>query len=185
MICERCGSKRAVTIVFEMLPTGIGELYLCEDCLFALSKKVRIPPLQYLTAWIEEHFTPEEQHKILATSCPACGVAFGTFLARKLKGCAHCYYFFFPLIVALAESFEVNTTCAPSSSPTARIERAKPHAADQTKVSAAVLESDLEIAFLKERLEAYIRDEKYEQAKKTQDRIRCLEQRKPTPPQAA
>lgn len=158
MKCQRC-PKQATLHITEVLPEDrFEEVHLCEDC----AKKYLYEPQQKKSALskVGESLSELDPNDLGEKQCEACGLKFVEFRNHGRLGCAHDYDAFKDDLVPLLESVHGETRHTGKSP--RRVPKAKG--------------AQLELAQLRRKLQQLVTDEKYEEAARTRDRIRELEE---------
>jgi protein arginine kinase activator len=158
MKCQRC-PKQATLHITEVLPEDrFEEVHLCEDC----AKKYLYEPQQKkgsgkaAESLVEEDDAGDFGEK----QCEVCGLKFVEFRNHGRLGCPHDYDAFKDDLLPLLESVHGETRHAGKSP--RRVPKAKG--------------AQPELAQLRRKLQQLVHDEKYEEAARTRDRIRELEE---------
>ena len=173
MKCYLCGSHHNLGIAVLIVEQVI---FLCEKCAAERKQSAIVLNLNALGKSIERNFSVRDRTQIYNQRCPGCKTTLEQFFKTETPGCFQCRDFFTPIILFLINYMENEREfilCpeyaeAPEITPEKKpaINPALLHVGD---------DPHFKIMHLKERLEALIEDEKYEEAKKLDQIIRNLE----------
>jgi protein arginine kinase activator len=128
---------------------------LCEDC----AKKYLYEPQQKKQAG-KSGSGDRDADESAGVKCPACGISFVEFRNHGRFGCPHDYDAFKAELLPLMESVHGDTRHAGKT----------PRRAPRAKTA------QVELAQLRQRLQALVVEENYEEAARVRDRIRELEE---------
>lgn len=172
MTCDRCGQRVAV-INYIDIEAGIKKAqWLCEECAAEVGLQLpgHEPPLDLgppaagLNAFLGNTLngTPEGEGAPPTAPdlvCPACGFTYEQLRNTGLLGCAECYVVFREHLLPVLR----------------RYHRATTHLGKAPRVRGPRAELRLEIARLRQSLEAAVGREDYEEAARLRDFIRDRE----------
>lgn len=151
VMCCVCAQSKAVGRVFEITKDSIRELSLCASCLENAGTQTRIFSFQQISEDLIKNLNPGAKKLLSGGECPACGRSFERYItAHSPVHCRYCARFFGPLLDSLAKIMPVESWHRPR-------------------------ELELRILQMKERLEALIEDDRFEEARQVADRIKDLE----------
>ena len=152
MKCDYCQTEEAQTRYFELTSEGKHEGFLCENCIQFLADK-----------WL----VLESFDALYRITCPYCATSLGKFLKSGLKGCAACLRYFLPLLSPLAEKMQREAKAAAKKRSSRRLFKpASPKIEAQTEA-----DPTLKLLQMKERLEALVYDQRYEEAKTLSEEV--------------
>lgn len=182
MKCYFCGS-------FEQLDGAILSLWskeqtvaLCPACTKALNGKKIVIHFRAFQESLSRYFDEKELEEILACRCPSCFLKLGELIASEKAGCIECLDRFTPVVMNLVNYLEEARAYI------LRPENSMPAVdAGKKAVMSAALENldhdpDFQVRHLRERLEALLQEEKYEDAKTLAEMIKKLEPHDPGNP---
>jgi protein arginine kinase activator len=157
MKCQRCPKQATLHITEVLGEDRYEEVHLCDEC----AKKYLYEPQQKKqAAKPSEVEAAEVEDPAVGTRCPECGITFLEFRNHGRFGCAHDYDAFKADLLPLLESVHGETRHAgkiPKRAPSARTMQA-------------------ELSHLRQRLQALVSEENYEEAARVRDRIKQLEE---------
>jgi len=153
MLCEKCGKRNATVMYTQIVNGKKSTLNICSQCAAGESLFDNFGSL------LSFGTRPEAQ----AAVCPCCGMTQAEFSRKGRMGCGKCYDTFRRQAKAMLQKIHgtsVHNTVkeAPSPQKTEPVKKEK---------------SELDI--LREKLQAAIAEEKYEEAAKLRDEIRSKE----------
>jgi len=160
MLCQICKKNEATIHLTEITDGLRSEMHLCELCAQqeGIVVKSQVPINELLSSLLaakpedEELFGDSEQE----LSCPRCGFTLEHFRKEGLLGCPYDYEVFGNSLLPLIEKAHNNKTIhcgkVPSKTPT------------DTK-------SQIQLANLRQQLEAAVQNEDYERAAELRDKI--------------
>lgn len=158
MLCESCQQHEATIHLTQVVNGQSRELHLCEDCAEESGLNVQnvmsIPELLFGMGAAESGGAGEQ--KDAGKSCPHCHLRGQDFKKHGRLGCPRCY-----------ETFEAEL--APML---AAMHKGPRHVGKIPESLRKGLEASGRLAELKARLEAALREEKYEEAALLRDQIR-------------
>jgi protein arginine kinase activator len=172
LICEEC-KERPATLHFTSVTNGDkAEAYLCEKCvkgkgdIFLKESTNDIAIHNWLTALLNTdypfvHKKEDEYQQPYLLRCEQCSLTYQHFMERGRFGCDNCYKVFQQQLPSFLSRFHGG------------------HTAHIGKVPGKLKESismEKEIMHFKEYLQHQIQEEEFEEAAKTRDHIRHLEQ---------
>jgi protein-arginine kinase activator protein McsA len=150
-MCGICAQFKAVGRVFEITKSSIRELSLCASCLETAEAQSRIFSFRQISEDLIKNLDPRAKKLLTGEECPACGRSFKSYITAPAPvDCRYCTRFFAPLMASLAKIMPVEDWQKPR-------------------------ELELRILQMKERLEALIHDDRFEEARRVADRIKDLE----------
>lgn len=175
MKCYFCSDQEDLGMVVVMLWNIEQVVFICPSCIRRLRDKKLDLNFRALQESIERNFGEADRKQILKQRCLACGETFGELLASGKMNCAYCLDSFAQVVLTLANILESDRKyilCPEIAQPEIPSEK-------RAAISAALrdLEQDphFKIMHLRERLEALVQDEKFEEAKKISELIKKLE----------
>lgn len=172
MFCDRCAREGTVARLFQMTPQGKRDLFLCPNCVEELAGKMHLIPFDALAAWVASTLRKEEQEELFRQKCPRCGRTLEEFLITPFRGCPCCYHEFSPLLLSLTDPETLGRISTATKEPKAS--KGKKQAVELPASRKVTLDPELKLLILKERLEALIRDERYEEAQELSAEIRKI-----------
>lgn len=159
MKCQRCPKQATLHITEVLGEERFEEVHLCEDC----AKKYLYEPQQKKLAKsglpADTAAADADEDAPAGARCPACGMSFLEFRNHGRFGCPHDYDAFKTELLSLMESVHGET----------RHSGKAPRRAPRAKTAQA------ELAQLRQRLQALVNEENYEEAARVRDRIKQLE----------
>ena len=164
MYCQICKKKEATIHLTEISDGVRNEMHLCEHCAQqeGVAMKGQLSINELLSNLLATQPSDED---LLGTgdqgqACPNCGFSIEQFAKEPLLGCPYDYETFekalLPLIEKTHDGKTVHCGKVPSKAP-------------------PDLKQKMELMTLKQRLEAAVRSEDYEQAAQLRDKINQLE----------
>ncbi len=188
MLCQNCG-KREANIKYTQIINGVKrEMSLCENC----AKELGLEKLDFnmpisFSSFLSDFLEPYESESNFMTNflapqtllCENCNSTYEDFLKEGKFGCEECYEDFSSKIDPLLKNIHG------SNRHVGRVSRwlkekseedKNKETAPKTKVEdKKVTEQEEKIQTLKKRLEQEIKEERYEDAAKTRDEIKSIE----------
>ncbi len=155
MKCQRCPKQATLHITEVLGEDRVEEVHLCEDC----AKKYLYEPQKKGVKGGPHVSEAADEDAPAGAKCPACGLTFLEFRNHGRFGCAHDYDAFKAELLPLLESVHNET----------RHSGKTPRRAPRHKTAQA------ELTQLRQRLQALVSEEKYEEAARVRDRIKELE----------
>ena len=164
MLCQVCNKKTATIHLTEISDGVHTEMHLCEHCAIeqGVAAKTQISINELLSGLLasqpsdDELFGPSEPD----AKCPHCGFTLEQFRRQGVLGCPYDYEVFEKALAPLIEKAHNGATShygkAPARTP------------QQTK-------KQMELANLRQQLDAAVRTEDYELAAKLRDKINEME----------
>jgi len=165
MMCEECGIRAAKFHLMTIINGEKVERNLCPICMAKHQKQ--IPGIDFsniagiLNSILENKAgqdNNEDDPEIIQIACDQCGMTYGEFQKCGMLGCANCYKAFKTPMSALLQRLHGNTQ----------------HAGRIPDGAHSGVSIRINIDRLKQKLQAAIQDEEYEQAAKIRDAIRAL-----------
>ena len=160
MKCQRCPKQATLHITEVLGDDRFEEVHLCEEC---AKKYLYEPQIGKKTAPIkggEGAVESDEPDALGEKQCSACGLRFVEFRNNGRLGCPHDYDAFKADLLPLLESVHGDTK----------------HAGKSPQRTPRAAGSHVELATLRKKLQQFITDEQYEDAARTRDQIRQLEE---------
>lgn len=154
MKCQRCPKQATLHITEVLGEDRFEEVHLCEDC----AKKYLYEPQAKKKQAAGE--AEVETDAPAGARCPQCGITFLEFRNHGRFGCPHDYDAFKADLMPLLESVHGDVRHAGKA----------PHRAPRAKTTQA------ELIQLRQRLQALVTEENYEEAARVRDRIKELEE---------
>jgi protein arginine kinase activator len=166
MLCQVCNKKTATIHLTEISDGVHTEMHLCEQCAIeqGVAAKTQISINELLSGLLasqpsdDELFGPSEPD----AKCPHCGFTLEQFRRQGVLGCPYDYEVFEKALAPLIEKAHNGATShygkAPARTP------------QQTK-------KQMELANLRQQLDAAVRTEDYEVAAKLRDKINEMEKK--------
>jgi protein arginine kinase activator len=158
MKCQRCPKQATLHITEVLGEDRFEEVHLCEDC----ARKYLYEPQQkkHAAKAGPHELTEADEDAAPGARCPACGISFVEFRNHGRFGCPHDYEVFKAELLPLMGSVHGDTRHAGKA----------PRRAPRAKTAQA------ELAQLRQRLQALVVEENYEEAARVRDRIKELEE---------
>jgi len=165
MMCEDCGIRNATFHLMTIINGEKVERNLCHVCMAKHQKQ--IPGIDFsniagiLNSILENKVGQDKKEidpEIAQITCGQCGMTYGEFQKCGMLGCANCYKAFKVPMSALLQRLHGNTQ----------------HAGRIPDGAHSGVSIRINIDRLKQKLQACIADEEYEQAAKIRDAIRAL-----------
>ena len=164
MICEHCQQREASVTITKVQHGEKFEQHYCDVCApqfhpFSFTEKEEPISLhQLLSGW----FTPQQKSSQVAPqkkglSCPTCQLTYRGFLKQGKFGCADCYKAFADYLPQLLQRIQAGTK----------------HIDEAQQSKQEGLQEQLRA--LREQLQQFIAEEKFEEAITCRDQIRALE----------
>jgi protein arginine kinase activator len=155
--CQRCPKQATLHITEVLGEDRFEEVHLCEGC----AKKYLYEPQQkkQTAGAAEAEVVEAEEESSAGTRCPECGISFLEFRNQGRFGCSHDYDAFKSDLLPLMESVHGETRHSGKS----------PRRAPRTQTA------QTELTQLRQRLQALVNEENYEEAARVRDRIKQLE----------
>lgn len=164
MVCQVC-NKKAATIHLTEISDGVrSEMHLCEQCAIeqGIAAKTQISINELLSNLLasqpsdDELFGPSEPD----ARCPHCGFMLEQFRRQGVLGCPHDYEVFEKALTPLIEKAHNGATS---------------HCGKVPAKTPRQMKKQMELANLRQQLEAAVRTEDYETAAKLRDKINQTE----------
>ncbi|MBN1825915.1 MAG: UvrB/UvrC motif-containing protein [Candidatus Eisenbacteria bacterium] len=163
MKCDKCGEREASVHYTEIKDDQVREMHLCDQCAsekgFTVSGGAGGIGTPNLLAGMAEEAQGELGEGAEPLRCDHCGLTYARFKASGRLGCAHCYDAFQAPLVPLLR----------------RIHGSRRHLGKIPRQAGEEHRRAREIRNKKERLDACVRREEYEEAARIRDEIRRLE----------
>lgn len=165
MKCENCHKNPATFHYVERQGDQIvKDVHLCEEC----TRQKGISPMQFslstvLGQLLDPHAMaggPRVAKEMADVTCPQCGITYAEFRQKTRLGCANDYEVFRKALVPLLEKIHGSTQ----------------HAGKVPPQAGTKLYRQRELFELRRELDRHIKAEHYEEAARTRDRIKQLEQ---------
>jgi len=163
MICDICAKNEATVHLTEIIDEQMNELHLCEEC--ARQKSTEMDQqfgLSDLLAGMAEFEKPtKEAENAVVTKCPNCGLTYTEFKKIGRLGCGECYSAFRKYLIPLLKRIHGSTHHVGKTP--LRIRRPPKKKDDMQE--------------LRQRLQAAIENEAFEEAAGLRDQIKELEKK--------
>lgn len=164
MQCEICKKKEATIHLTEIVDSIRTEMHICELCAAeqGISLKSQIPLNDLLNGLLAVQPTDEQIHGRTKQSpaCPQCGFTLEQFREKPLLGCPNDYELFREDLDPILDKAQ---------------NEKKMHCGKVPSKSSTGMKKQIELAGLRQKLEAAVKSEDYETAAKLRDRINQLE----------
>ncbi len=157
MKCQRCPKQATLHITEVLGEDRYEEVHLCEEC---AKKYLYEPTLKKNSKTADLLAEPEEAGSAGDKQCEVCGIKFVEFRNHGRLGCPHDYDAFKDDVLPLLES--VHGDIRHTGKVPRRLPRAKA--------------GQVELSQLRRKLQQFVNEENYEEAARTRDRIRELEE---------
>lgn len=163
MLCDICGKNAATVHLTEIIDDQITELHLCEKC--AREKSTQMEQqfgLADLLAGLAEFGGPkEEKEGGVKIKCPNCGLGFEDFKKIGRLGCSDCYVTFKRYLAPLLK----------------RIHGSNQHVGKSPIKAMKVTKKKSGLEELRQKLQAAIEREEFEEAARLRDQIKELDKK--------
>ena len=165
MKCHHCNKNTATFHYVERQNDQIKkDIHLCEDC----ARQKGIQPVQFsLSSLLGPLLDPSAgpgggkiAREMADVACPSCGLTYAEFRQRTRLGCAKDYEVFQRGLTPLLEKIHGSTR----------------HAGKAPPQAGADVPRRRELIELRRSLDRFVKEERYEDAARTRDRIRALEE---------
>ena len=186
MLCQNCG-KREANIKYTQIINGVKkEMSLCENC----AKELGVEDIHFnmpisFSSFLSDFLEPYESESNFMTNfmapqtllCENCKSTYDDFLKEGKFGCEECYEDFSSKIDPLLKNIHgsnrhVGRVSRVLNEKTEAINKAKEITKQEDK---KMSEEEEKLQSLKKRLEQEIKEERYEDAAKTRDEIKRIE----------
>lgn len=161
MKCEECGEREASVHYTEIKDDQVREMHICAECAarkgFTVSGGIGTPNL---LAGMAEEAREESEEGGVPLRCGKCGLTYARFKSSGRLGCADCYDAFRKPLAPLLR----------------RIHGSGRHTGKIPRQAGEEHRRAREIRNLKDRLDACVLREEYEEAARIRDEIRRLEE---------
>lgn len=181
MLCQNCG-KREANIKYTQIINGVKrEMSLCENC----AKELGVEDIHFnmpisFSSFLSDFFEPQESDSNFMTNflapqtllCENCKSTYEDFLKEGKFGCEECYEDFSSKIDPLLKNIHG------SNRHVGRVSKYLNEKANKDKEqekNEKTTEKEEKLQNLKKRLEQEIKEERYEDAAKTRDEIKKIE----------
>lgn len=182
MLCQNCGKNEA-NVKYTQIVNGVKkQMTLCETC----AKELGIEEMNFnmpihFSNFFEDLLGVRANDGFLdnfmgtkTLTCKTCGMDYDEFLKTGVLGCENCYDAFSNRIDSLLRNVHgTNRHVGRTGRLLTGEEKQEPKEIKKVK---KVTEKEEKIESLKERLKQEIKEERYEEAAKTRDEIKKLEQ---------
>ena len=175
MLCDICGKTEASVHLTEIVDEQMTELHLCDEC--ARKKSVEMEQqfgLSDLLAGLVDFGKQAEGQETAKIKCSNCNLSYDDFKKIGRLGCSQCYDTFSKYLAPLLRKIHgatMHTGKAPVGAPLSTITLVK-----KEKAKVPPKPKD-EMQELKDKLQAAIREENFEEAALLRDRIKELEKK--------
>ncbi|MDD4657423.1 MAG: UvrB/UvrC motif-containing protein [Eubacteriales bacterium] len=156
MLCQNCGEREARISITQIVNNKKTEIHLCHQCAHQSGQADSVFALQKMLAGMVD-WGSDAAGK--GKSCPGCGLTEMELRQRGRFGCGQCYQTWAPLVNTIIGRVQ-GRTAHTGKIPLSAGERAR---------------AQREMGELKEKLQAAVREERFEDAAKLRDRIRGLQ----------
>jgi len=164
VLCDICGKNQATVHLTEIIDEQMNELHLCEECARKKSSEMEQQfGLSDLLAGMAEFQKPttEETEAASLVKCPNCGLAYTEFKKIGRLGCGECYTAFKKYLAPLLK----------------RIHGSLRHTGKSPFKGRRVPKKKEEMEELRNRLQAAVVNEAFEEAAELRDQIKELEKK--------
>ncbi len=163
MKCQKC-EKPATFHITDLTTEGLVELHFCADCAKTFLQPDGEKPAETMTKAVKDQLkleqTAEELRELDTKTCPVCGISFFEFRQIGRLGCPHDYKFFAEELEPLLLNIHGNSK----------------HVGKHPKRPLLDPVLAAKIIQLRRGLRDCVENEDYENASKTRDQIRKLEE---------
>lgn len=186
MLCQNCG-KREANIKYTQIINGVKrEMSLCENC----AKELGVEDIHFnmpisFSSFLSDFLEPYESESNFMTNflapqtllCENCNSTYEDFLKEGKFGCEECYEDFSSKIDPLLKNIHGANRHIGRISKWLEQDKEKENQIPKTNKATdkKVTQQEEKIQTLKKRLEQEIKEERYEDAAKTRDEIKTME----------
>ena len=186
MLCQNCG-KREANIKYTQIINGVKrEMSLCENC----AKELGVEDIHFnmpisFSSFLSDFLEPYEAESNFMTNflapqtllCENCNSTYEDFLKEGKFGCEECYEDFSSKIDPLLKNIHGANRHVGRISKWLEQDKENKNSIPKTKKTTdkKVTQQEEKIQTLKKRLEIEIKEERYEDAAKTRDEIKTME----------
>ena len=186
MLCQNCG-KREANIKYTQIINGVKkEMSLCENC----AKELGVEDIHFnmpisFSSFLSDFLEPYESESNFMTNfmapqtllCENCNSTYDDFLKEGKFGCEECYEDFSSKIDPLLKNIHGANRHVGRISKWLEQDKENKNSIPKTKKTTdkKVTQQEEKIQTLKKRLEQEIKEERYEDAAKTRDEIKRIE----------
>ena len=186
MLCQRCGQRPATVFFSQTVGNQTTQAHLCEVCAqeqtqaYGGLNPIAFNPFAALSDFLNSFMNWNEGQIAEVNSgragsvavdpqaqCPYCGYQLSTFRQNGRLGCTKCYESFRVALEPLVSSIHGNVRHVEETAE-------KGEKGESGKVTSASTEN-LTVKELRQKIEAAIKAEKYEEAARLRDEIKKLE----------
>ena len=182
MLCQNCGKNEA-NIRYTQIINGVKkEVALCSDCARKLGlENIGIPDLSmnfhsilgdFFNDYAESMLLPSIENNTI--KCKKCGMSYNDFINDGMFGCEECYDTFQDPIDSLLKNLHGTAKHVGRGINGKNDEKIKIDYEEKDKTNSKNNTTGNNLQELQEKLEAAIRDERYEDAAKIRDEIKKL-----------
>lgn len=180
MLCDNCGKNEA-NVRYTQIINGVKkEMHLCSEC----ANKLGIDEISFnmpinFSNFLDDVFEEDSMFmpsviKPQTLLCDNCKMSYEDFIKNGKFGCANCYETFENRIDSLLKNIHgVNRHVGRKMK---NLEKPKVENKSNTEINTQKQEKEDKIIKLKERLHQEIKEERYEDAAKTRDEIKKLDE---------
>ena len=186
MLCQNCG-KREANIKYTQIVNGVKrEMSLCENC----ARELGVEDIHFnmpisFSSFLSDFLEPYESESNFMTNflapqtllCENCNSTYEDFLKEGKFGCEECYEDFSSKIDPLLKNIHGANRHVGRISKWLEQDKENENPISKTKKTTdkKVTQQEEKIQTLKKRLEIEIKEERYEDAAKTRDEIKTME----------
>lgn len=163
MLCEECGKNQATVSITVSTGSGVSTRRLCPECMKKMEVSLAKGDIQTFLSSILSVLGKEKKESKPDLTCPACGLSYAEFEHSGRLGCAQCYRAFAEPLRPMLQKIHGRTQHAGR-----RPAAFKPDPQD---------ELDAQILELKQKMEAAVAEENFEDAAKYRDELRSLSEK--------
>lgn len=175
MKCYFCSDKEDLEMAVLVLRNVEQMVFICPSCTRRFAGKKMDLNFRALQENVARYIGEADRQRALKQRCPACKKTLGEVFSSEKMSCAHCLDHFTPVVLSLINSLEAERRSILGPV----IDHPEVSSEKRAAMSAALrgLEQDphFRVMHLKERLEALIQDEKFEEAKWISEMIKKIE----------
>lgn len=168
MMCEICGKKMATVHWTEMVNDAVKKMHLCEDCAAAKGLDVN-NPAAFSDVMLGLGAQKEPSAKERDVACGFCHMRIADFKKTSRLGCQSCYETFADELKPMLEAMHKGNQ---------HVGKVPAYKETVNIAKASLLPS---LAGLRQKLEAAIAAENYEEAADLRDQIRRIVEKPPVP----
>ncbi len=174
MLCEKCKQRDATVHLTEIIKNIKSEVHLCEICARDVGLNSKFSSFSLSVPDMLSFLDIEEMEDVVDTNiCLSCGSSFVDYKKNGKLGCPDCYHYLKKAMESIVSSYHGH------SRHVGKIPMNYVDMRSTGKVylesSARVMEKIETVTELRKKMEAAVKEERYEDAAVFRDRIRSIE----------